>query len=99
MIVIYRTINICWVLVWHHFVQKEICYSLKSLIKDVSPYLLIALGAIVATYFCLADCTNIYLRFVGKIGMVALLYPLTMWASGSKTFKESLDYLLKRKKA
>ena len=99
MIVIYITINICWLLVWHHFVQKEICYSLKSLIKDVSPYLLIALGAIVATYFCLADCTNIYLRFVGKIGMVALLYPLTMWASGSKTFKESLDYLLKRKKA
>lgn len=98
MIVIYVAINISWLLIWHHFVQKEICYTLKNLIKDTTPYLLITSGAIAITDFCMTDCTNIYFRFIGKIGIVAILYLSAMWASGSQTFKESLNYLLKRKK-
>lgn len=98
MIVIYVAINISWLLIWHHFVQKEICYTLKSLIKDTAPYLLIITGAIAVTDFCMTDCTNIYFRFVGKIVIVAILYLSAMWASGSQTFKESLNYLLKREK-
>ena len=98
MIVIYVAINISWLLIWHHFVQKEIGYLLVNLMKDVTPYLLITIGAIVISHFCLIGCTNIYLKFVGKIGTVALLYLSAMWATGSQTLKEGLDYLLKGKK-
>ena len=98
MIIIYVTINISWLLIWHHFVQKEICYTLKKLIKDTTPYLLITSGAIAITDFCMTDCTNIFFRFIGKIGIVSILYLSAMWVSGSQTFKESLNYLLKRKK-
>ena len=97
MIVIYVAINISWLLIWFHFVQKEISYPLSSLIKDTIPFLLIAIGAIAISYFCMADCDNIYLKFVGKIGIVALLYLSAMWANGSQTLKEGLNYLLKRK--
>ena len=82
----------------YHFVQKEIGYLLVNLMKDVTPYLLITIGAIVISHFCLIGCTNIYLKFVGKIGTVALLYLSAMWATGSQTLKEGLDYLLKGKK-
>jgi O-antigen/teichoic acid export membrane protein len=98
MIIIYVAINISWLLIWHHFVQKEISYSLNSLIKDITPFLLITTGAIAISYFCMANCDNIYLKFAGEIGIVAILYLSTMWATGSQTFKESLYYLLKRKK-
>ena len=98
MIIIYVTINISWLLIWHHFVRKEISYSLNCLIKDITPFLLITSGAIAISYFCMADCDNIYLKFAGVIGIVAILYLSTMWATGSQTFKESFYYLLKRKK-
>ena len=98
MIIIYVAINISWLLIWHHFVQKEISYSLNSLIKDITPFLLITTGAIAISYFCMEDCDNIYLKFAGEIGIVAILYLSTMWATGSQTLKEGLDYLLKGKK-
>ena len=99
LISVYAGINIAWLLVWHHFVSKEIGYSLFSLMKDLLPYLFIAGGVMAITWFCTANSTHIYMRFVAKIGMAASLYILIMWLSGSATFKESVHYLLKRKKA
>ena len=99
LISVYAGINIAWLLVWHHFVSKEIGYSLFSLMKDLLPYLFIAGGVMAITWFCTANSTHIYMRFVAKIGMAASLYILIMWLSGSVTFKESVHYLLKRKKA
>ena len=99
LISVYAGINIAWLLVWHHFVSKEIGYSLFSLMKDLLPYLFIAGGVMAISWFCTANSTHIYMRFVAKIGMAASLYILIMWLSGSATFKESVHYLLKRKKA
>ena len=98
LISVYAGINIAWLLVWHHFVNREIGYSLSALMKDLLPYLFIAGGVMAVTWFCTADSTYIYMRFVAKIGMAASLYMLIMWLSGSTTFKESVHYLLKRKK-
>ena len=97
LIAIYASINVIWLLVWHHFVSREIGYSLTALMKDLLPYLFIAGGVMAITYFCTANSTHIYVRFIAKIGMAASLYILIMWLSGSVTFKESLQYLRKRK--
>ena len=99
LISVYAGINIAWLLVWHHFVSKEIGYSLFALVKDLLPYLFIASGVMAITWFCTSYCTDIYVVFIAKIGMAASLYILIMWLSGSATFKESVHYLLKRKKA
>ena len=99
LISVYAGINIAWLLVWHHFVSKEIGYSLFALVKDLLPYLFIAGGVMAITWFCTSYCTDIYVVFIAKIGMAASLYILIMWLSGSATFKESVHYLLKRKKA
>lgn len=98
MIVVYVAINIMWLLVWNHFVKKEIGYRLVDLFKDLTPYLFIAAGTMAVTAFATADCTNIYVRFVAKIAMAEALYVLIMWLSGSVTFKESLQYIKKGKK-
>jgi hypothetical protein len=99
LISVYAGINIAWLLVWHHFVSKEIGYSLFALVKDLLPYLFIAIGVMAITWFCTSYCTDIYVVFIAKIGMAASLYILIMWLSESATFKESVHYLLKRKKA
>ena len=97
LITVYAGINIAWLLVWHHFVCREIGYSLPALMKDMLPYLFIASGVMIVTYLCTTECTHVYMRFVIKIGMAATLYILVMWLTGSVTFKESIHYLRKKR--
>ena len=96
MILTYVALNIAWLLVWHYFVWKEIRYSLIHLAKDMMPYVMMAAGVMVATYYLTLSIENIYLLIVSKIAIAAVLYIVLMWLSGSKTFKESLHYLLHR---
>ena len=93
LISVYAGINIAWLLVWHHFVCREIGYSLFALMKDLLPYLFIAGGVMAITWFCTSYCTDIYVVFIAKIWMAASLYILVMWLSGADTFNESMKYL------
>lgn len=97
MIYAYVIVNITWLLVWNYFMNKEIGYRLTDLLKDLMPYLLIALGTMAVTSFATSNCTNIYVRFIAKISMAVLVYTLIMWVSGSVTFKESVQFILKKK--
>lgn len=94
---IYVAINITWLLVWNHFVNKEIGYRTTHLLKDMLPYLFITAGTMIATSFATTNCTDIYMRFIAKISIAASLYILIMWLSGSVTFKESLNYVFKKR--
>lgn len=93
MIITYISINIAWLLVWHYFVWCEIRYRFVHLMMDIIPFLLIAGGVMVVTYFLTLKINNIHLLFISKIIIAALLYILIMWMSGAKTFKESIQYL------
>ena len=94
MITIYISINISWLLIWHHFVKKEIQYPFLHLLLDILPFLLISLGVIIVTQYLTSFITNIYILLIAKIIIVASLYTFFMWFSGSTTFKECIQYLL-----
>ncbi|MBQ8521357.1 MAG: lipopolysaccharide biosynthesis protein [Bacteroides sp.] len=96
MILTYVGINIGWLLVWHHFVRREIHYRFLHLLMDILPFLFIAAGVMIATHYLTLSISNIYLLFVSKILIAVVLYLSVMWASGAKTFRESLQYLRKR---
>lgn len=96
MIIVYVLINICWLFVWHYFVWREIRLNLFSALKDILPFASIATGVMVATYYITKEFTNLYLSVGSKIVIAALLYMVIVWLSGSVTFKESLNYLLKK---
>lgn len=93
MIITYVCINISWLMVWHHFVHKEIHYKLTSLLMDILPFLFIAAIVMVLTHYLTQPITNIYLLFIYKIIVAGILYVLIMWVSGAQTFKESMQYL------
>ena len=96
MISVYVSINISWLLVWQYFVYKEIKLSLWSALKDILPFALIAAVVMALTYFITCGIENIYLRLAAKIVIAAVFYFCIMWFSKAVTFRESLNYLLKK---
>jgi hypothetical protein len=97
MVVVYVILNSCWLLVWHYFVWCEIKLSLLSALKDLLPFAAITAMVLFATYHLTAFITNAYLLMLSKIAVAALLYMSIMWISGAKIFKESIQFLFKRK--
>lgn len=98
MVSAYVTINICWLLIWHYFVQKEIDIKLFQALKDILPYAFIATAIMIITYFLTCSVTNIYILIITKILIAATLYIVSMWLSRSVTFTESIQYISKKAK-
>lgn len=71
--------------------------SLFHAVKDVCSFGLIAALIMGGVYFLTRSIENIYWLVILKILSAGILYPLIIWLSGSVTFKESLNYLLKKK--
>ena len=96
MLLAYICINISWLFVWHYFIWKEIRLHLWDAIKDVAPYAVIAAGCMCTTYFITLSIVNLYLLLGVKIAIAAGLYVVCMKLSNSVTFKEAVNYLLKK---
>ena len=96
MLTVYIVINVGWLLIWHYLVWREIRLGIFPALKDTLSFGVIAAAVMIAVHFLTAFIPNIYLLILVKIVSAALLYLLIMWASGSATFRESMQYLLKR---
>lgn len=98
MISAFVTVNILWLFVWQHFAHKYIGLTMNDVVRDTLPYLAITLGVMAVTIFLTRPIENMYLSLIAKILIAGGLYVGSMWMLGSQIFKESVDYLLKRKK-
>ena len=98
MLTVYIIINVGWLLIWHYFVWREIRLSIFSALKDILSFGLIAAAVMTAVHFLTAFIQDIYLLISVKIVSASLFYLLIMWASRSATFRESMEYLLKRER-
>lgn len=98
MLRIFVVINIGWLFVWFGFVRREIGLTLRWLLKDISPYLILSVALVAIAYYATLPIENLYLSIVTKIVIVAGLYALILWRLQSVIFRESIDFLLKRKK-
>lgn len=99
MIKCYVTINVCWLLVWQYFVWREIGLSLFQTLQDILPYAFIAgITMWVTGYITRLFELNLYVTCLSRILLAALIYTIIMWLSGSVTFKESVQYLMKKKR-
>ncbi len=97
MISLFVSINIGWLFIWHYFVGKEINLSILQALKDILPFAFISGGVMALTYFITEPLDNLWLLLLARIVVAAIIYMLIMKYSGSVTFKESMDYLLKKK--
>ena len=97
MIIVYVAINICWILVWHHYAHHEIRLRIHEVIKDIAPYLLLSTAFVVVAILLTKDIANLYLSFIIKVLTVSILYALSLWILKSTIFKEFILFISKRK--
>lgn len=94
MVVNYIVVNLCWFFVWFFFIRRCIPVSLmRLLLHDILPYAALTLAAIAVVHFAVSPLENVYLRFVCKIILVAMLYAGTLYVLRSTLLRETLDYL------
>lgn len=96
MVIVYSAINILWLLVWYWFVRKETGYRFWHLAMDISPFLIITLAVMAATYLLTKPIGNIYCLLAAKIAIAAVLYVLIMRLSNAVTFKEAATFFKQR---
>lgn len=97
MLTIYVTINILWLGVWTYFARRYIGFRFLHLFLDIMPYFLIAVFSIAVACYAASFVENIYLSLCIKIAVAVLLYLLIMWLSGSVMFRETYNFIIKRR--
>lgn len=70
---------------------------LKDMLKDIAPYLGLSALLTIGTHYLTRNIENLYLSMGTKIVTVAALYALILWRLKSVIFKESIQFLLKKK--
>ena len=98
MLRVFAGINIAWLFVWFGFVKREIDLKLGDMLKDISPYLLLSAALVTAAHYITRPIGNLYLSMITKVTFVAGLYALALWKLQSVIFRESIEFLLKKKR-
>lgn len=98
MLAFYSLINILWVFVWQYFAGRYAGIRWKTVVRDISSYLVVSLFVMGVTLWGTRHIENTLLSLTVKIVMAAGLYCFILWRANSVIFKESVDYLLKRKR-
>ena len=93
MLIFFIALNIAWLFIWQWFAWRLIGLRLWDALKDVVPFLLLAVGVMVATYFITLPIENIYLLLAAKILTAVVLYAGLTWLSGAKIMREAVSYL------
>ncbi|MBR5930111.1 MAG: lipopolysaccharide biosynthesis protein, partial [Prevotella sp.] len=94
----YVILNICWLFVWHYAVQRLTGYRLLSLLKDIAPFALCALGTMLLTAFITRDIQNLVLLLIVRIILAIVIYYIVMRVAGAQILKECMQFLLSKTK-
>lgn len=96
MIYLFVAINILWMFVWYYFVRREVPLTLFNMLKDISPYLLLAAALTASAYYLTSGISNLYLSLITKVVFVASIYALILWKMQSVIFNECIQYFKKK---
>ena len=97
MVMAFAAVNIVWLLAWQFFASQLIGYRFTTMLRDLLPFMLIALAVMVATYFLTLPISNIYVLLVARVVIAVALYALTMKLLRAKIFEECVEFLRTRR--
>ena len=93
MVVAFAVINILWLLVWQFFASRLIGYRLLSMLRDLMPFMIIALLVMGLTYLVTRFISNMYFLLIARILLAAALYVITMKLLRAKILGECIDFI------
>lgn len=97
MVWIFVGINILWTLVWFILVRRRMSINFFEVLKDITPYMMMAVVSIVPSYFLTVEIEPLLLRLFLKIILTAVFYLTLLYASGSKIFREGLEFFVHKR--
>jgi hypothetical protein len=97
MLTLYIIINIFWLMVWFSLVRREIGLTFLQMMKDIVPYITVALVAVGAASLTAFSIPNIYLSLLIKVVVATAVYCLALWSLHSVIFREAINFFLKKK--
>lgn len=95
MLIGYIAIYLAGLFVWHHYVYQLVGLRVKDVLKDILPYLGIVFVCFSITWLITAKIENIYLLFVSKTVISAMLYIFLLRICNSTIFNESVEFFSK----
>ena len=93
MVIAFACINILWLLVWQLFASRLNGYRLVNMLRDLLPFMLIALVVMGMTYVVTMPISNMILLLVSRIIIAGVLYVLTMKLLKAKIFEECVEFI------
>ena len=93
MVVAFAVINILWLLVWQFFASRLIGYRLLSMLRDLMPFMIIALLVMGLTYLVTRFISNMYFLLIARILLAAALYVITMKLLRAKILEECIVFI------
>ena len=97
MISVFICLHISWLFVWFVLVRREIALTFMQLLKDILPFALIAAAVMGGAYYVANGLSDMWISLFVKVTVAASAYILFMWGTRSVIFRESIDYILKKK--
>jgi O-antigen/teichoic acid export membrane protein len=96
MVALYSLTLIVWTAIWHYFLWREIQLPPLHALKDIAPFLLVSVAAMLTAYFATLSISNAYLLLAARIVIAAVVYVGALWLFGANILKESIAYLRKK---
>jgi O-antigen/teichoic acid export membrane protein len=96
MVMAFATINILWLLAWQWFVNRQIGYRFMNMLRDLLPFMGIALIVVGATYLLTCSLSNLYVLLITRVLIAVTLYLLIMKLLHARIMEECIEFLLSR---
>lgn len=98
MVVAFACIIILWLLAWQFFASRLVGYSYLSMLRDLLPFMFIALVVMMATRFVTLPISDLRVLLVARVVIAAALYVLIMKLTRAKIYDECVEFIKVRMK-
>jgi O-antigen/teichoic acid export membrane protein len=97
MVIAFACINILWLLAWQVFAYRLIGYRFISMLRDLLPFMLIALAVMVLTYFVTLYISNMWMLLAARVLLAAALYLMVMKLLRARILEECIEFIRSKK--
>ena len=97
MVIAFACINILWLLAWQMFTSRLIGYRFMTMLRDLLPFMLIALVVMAVTYLVTRFIGNMYFLLMARVVLAAALYVITMKLLHARILEECIEFIRSKK--
>ena len=97
MVIAFACINIFWLLAWQVFAYRLIGYRFLTMLRDLLPFMGIALAVMALTYFVTLYISNMWMLLASRLLLAAALYFMVMKLLRARILEECIEFIRSKK--